>query len=165
MNVNTIRALADNCHPSRYNEIKEVVLPVLSDTERLLFLNTLHEQRLNELARERRVKAIESRATRGPWVVAIHFVDREYGGPEEGGWWYDTSEPSREEEHQHLVKSFEDKDEALSYMRTLGALVCKPWNEGKREVWSVIYGGDRIAAVMQGADAPHAEPVVRPHYE
>ena len=25
----------------------------------------------------------------GPWVVTVAIADRAYGGPEEGGWWYD----------------------------------------------------------------------------
>ena len=26
------------------------------------------------------------------YVVAFYAVDRAYGGPEEGGWWFDTGE-------------------------------------------------------------------------
>ena len=48
------------------------------------------------------------------YTVAIFFVDRAYGGPEEGGWWYDFGEPDsdyarftrgfRAETHQLLAK-------------------------------------------------------------
>ena len=30
----------------------------------------------------------------GPWVVTIVIADRRYGGPEEGGWYYDTYDPT-----------------------------------------------------------------------
>ena len=32
----------------------------------------------------------------GPWVVAIVMANRHYGGPEEGGWWYNTWDPADE---------------------------------------------------------------------
>ena len=30
----------------------------------------------------------------GPWVVTVVIADRRYGGPEEGGWYYDTYDPT-----------------------------------------------------------------------
>ncbi len=29
------------------------------------------------------------------WVLAVYTVDRQYGGPEEGGWWYTIEELAR----------------------------------------------------------------------
>lgn len=29
------------------------------------------------------------------YIVALYRIDRAYGGPEEGGWWYDTGDLDR----------------------------------------------------------------------
>ena len=49
------------------------------------------------------------------WAVAVYDVDQAYGGPEEGGWWYDIG---------HLVchamvRFFTDLEEAKEYQKSL----------------------------------------------
>ena len=53
----------------------------------------------------------------GWWSVGVYDVGQAYGGPEEGGWWYDTGirvDPWK-------VRAFEDEIEARAYMRKLQA--------------------------------------------
>ena len=49
------------------------------------------------------------------WSVGVYSVSRSYGGPEEGGWWYDTG--SRIDEWH--VRGFEDQVAARAYFREL----------------------------------------------
>jgi hypothetical protein len=60
----------------------------------------------------------------GMWYVNVYELDRHYGGPEEGGWWYDSGDPvaaipfrTREEADNEAVElrpSWEDKGERYS---------------------------------------------------
>lgn len=49
------------------------------------------------------------------WSVGVYETGRSYGGPEEGGWWYDTG--SRIDPHKQRV--FEDIAEARKYQQEL----------------------------------------------
>lgn len=49
------------------------------------------------------------------WSIGVYETGRSYGGPEEGGWWYDTG--SRIDPHKQRV--FEDLAEARKYMAEL----------------------------------------------
>jgi len=42
--------------------------------------------------------------SRRRFVVAIHEIDRCYGGPEEGGWYYDAHAPSTAPEHRRPTR-------------------------------------------------------------
>lgn len=64
--------------------------------------------------------------------VNVYFVNRYYGGPEEGGWWYNAGEveecvPCRNEAFARKVKENFEKGEYS--------------NEGRRPLWSVTCGG------------------------
>lgn len=63
---------------------------------------------------ERSVRATEERPATY-WSVAVYSVGRQYGGPEEGGWWYDAGSLER----PGLVRGFEDYDEAEAYLKKL----------------------------------------------
>ena len=53
--------------------------------------NTSHEQgRVERLPRPRGLPQDDSQL---PIYVNAYSVSRHYGGPEEGGWWYDVGEP------------------------------------------------------------------------
>jgi hypothetical protein len=84
------------------------------------------------------------------WVTAYE-VDREYGGPEEGGWWYDTGQ---------VVKTVQAKAEDVDRVRE--ALEKAYPRNG--QVSSVNYrGGDYRVRVE---DRPGADyPTERPYYE
>lgn len=65
------------------------------------------------------------------WYTVVWLQDRAYGGPEEGGWWYDTYE---------LVdfKVFATKEKAAAYAPVMRAEYS---NEGRRDIGSVLSGG------------------------
>jgi hypothetical protein len=101
------------------------------------------------------------------WTVAIFMVDRAYGGPEEGGWWYDHGRPI---EHipdginpHDLMTVFTDEDEATSYRETLQASLDAHINKGRRAISSVLSEGEYRAVVCPGWPAPF--PATRPVYE
>lgn len=86
---------------------------------------------------------------RAEWVsVALYTVSRDYGGPEEGGWWYDTFELI-----ESTVRCFEfgDIPSAESYAERLH-------NTPKVH-------GERLAVIVTAERLPHqALPLHRPVY-
>ena len=49
------------------------------------------------------------------WSVALYAISRAYGGPEEGGWWYDTGELCA----PWHVRGFDNYEEAKEYYQQL----------------------------------------------
>lgn len=97
--------------------------------------------------------------------VAIYEVDRAYGGPEEGGWYFDTGVPS--EEYAVYTKFFDASDQNAidAYVEELGVLVDKVnREENRRSPSSVLSNGDYLAVVTRDG-FPTAYPERRPHYE
>lgn len=92
------------------------------------------------------------------YIVAVYMTDRAYGGPEEGGWWYDTGE------HIRTVKTFRRESQAIDYCRRLNATLDKTLNRGRREISSVLSNG-RYAAEIWDNHAPRHYPETRPYYE
>lgn len=92
------------------------------------------------------------------YILALYEVDRAYGGPEEGGWWYDTGDLQR------VLRVFPTEERAYAAARR-----CNGWLDKLqrhcRDVSSVIYDGGRYAAQVFERNAPDHYPVVRPHYE
>jgi len=85
------------------------------------------------------------------WSVALYGTGRAYGGPEEGGWWYDVGSLI-----QHSrVRVFEDYEEANVYLRQLWDQIPK---EDRR-------GEDRLAVCGWTERLPERHwPRVRPRY-
>lgn len=106
----------------------------------------LHEREMAD--RERRSRP----ALCGVVAFTIGLKDKAYGGPEEGGWWFDTFEPMR----TFICPASRGK--ALG--RRLYAW-CKAMNEGRPSIDSVNSIGRYI--VEPGIQA--AYPTERPHYE
>lgn len=79
------------------------------------------------------------------YLVATYDTERTYGGPEEGGWYYDRGKLV------HVVKRFATEGEANDY--------CRQMNAGFRE-----YKSNYRAQVHIG-NAPRFSPSSRPHYE
>lgn len=96
-----------------------------------------------------------------PITVAIYLVDRAYGGPEEGGWYYTCGEPCADQAAH--VRRFANEDAAAVYMALLNDTVCKEMNQGRRSINSVLSQGEYQAHFSDGA--PAAFPAERPHYE
>lgn len=95
------------------------------------------------------------------YVVAIFLVDRAYGGPEEGGWWYDCGEPA--EEYAEYIRGFSDEKEAIAYKKELNEQVVSAGNVGRREIGSVLSTGRYAVRICDGL--PKAYPSEKPHYE
>lgn len=93
--------------------------------------------------------------------VAIYITNKQYGGPEEGGWWYDVGEPVPE--HAEWTLYFERWASANRYAEGMNSLLCKKLNEGRHEPGSVLCEGWYQAIPMEGE--PRAYPETRPHYE
>ena len=85
------------------------------------------------------------------YFVTVYEAGRSYGGPEEGGWWFDTGVPIRHE----IVGSY---DEAVETREKLRA---EYQNTGKR--YSVLGGEDY--EIMIGLEPGKAYPETYPHYE
>ena len=89
------------------------------------------------------------------FYVNVYLVDRAFGGPEEGGWWYDCGQ---------ILQSVpcETKQEAEEKAGELRKLE-KYSNEGRPEIDSVLSEGryDVQVECLPGADYPSR----RPYYE
>lgn len=98
--------------------------------------------------------------------VAIYLMDKAYGGPEEGGWWYDTEEVSRASKHLEHARLFRDErmEDAYEYARTLNKRYDEEWNEGRPEISSVTSIG-RYRALVNKGTVPKNYPTRRPRYE
>ena len=92
------------------------------------------------------------------YVVAVYLCDRAYGGPEEGGWWYDTGEMAR------IIRTFKDEERAVAHATRMNRLLDATINKGRREISSVLSDGRYCAEVHENI-APHHYPERRPHYE
>lgn len=92
------------------------------------------------------------------FVVAFYEIDRAYGGPEEGGWWYDCGT---------LIRVFavrKSREEATKVANRAQSLLDR-LQRNKRQVGSVIYSGGRhMAMVCKNTAAPHF-PEETPRYE
>jgi Zn-finger nucleic acid-binding protein len=94
------------------------------------------------------------------FLIAIYEMDRAYGGPEEGGWWYDIGELRR------VVASARNEDAAYAKARRANRLLARLREQaGGRSINSVIYdGGHHEARVCENV-VPEFFPTHRPHYE
>lgn len=87
--------------------------------------------------------------------VVIWFNTREYGGPEEGGWWFDTGEPQK-------VYTCKSPDERAVCEELANKQVEKQ-NEGRRLLSSVLSTGRYSVSIEDERPVPY--PAVAPHYE
>ena len=91
-------------------------------------------------------------------IVAIYAIDRAYGGPEEGGWWYDTGTLER------IVAIRHSEEGAFELARRADRLLSHIERD-RRDIGSMAYGGERHAAEVFETTAPRFFPEERPHYE
>lgn len=95
------------------------------------------------------------------FIVAAYDCGQEYGGPEEGGWWYDAGSLVR------VLKLFRNEELAFDYCSRLNRrLRSKKFgpNQGKHDYTSVLSEGLILAYVFEDI-APAGFPDHRPHYE
>ena len=95
------------------------------------------------------------------WIHA-HIVTREYGGPEEGGWWYN---------HANLVDTVPlifprefTTEQCLAHAKQIQEFLVI---RHRHEVWGRIYsvtGGQELHITISGKKG-RSWPEQRPHYE
>lgn len=95
------------------------------------------------------------------YTVAIFMVDLAYGGPEEGGWYYDCGYPSTD--HLEYIRGFTTEEDAVFYCQQLNESVVVDLNKGRHPISSVLSEGRYTAIVCDGTPKPY--PRTRPHYE
>lgn len=95
------------------------------------------------------------------YVVAIYEMDCCYGGPEEGGWWYDTGELER------ILCIVKDEDRAFVLAQRANRLLhyLRGRNPSTHSISSVLYNGGHYTALVFDDTAPPFFPVSIPRYE
>ena len=95
------------------------------------------------------------------YIVSVYLMDRCYGGPEEGGWYYTVGELAR------TVRLFRSEEKAYEYSRRLNdkleSRIFGP-NQGRRDMSSVLSDGLYYAEVHED-HAPKYFPERTPRYE
>ena len=104
--------------------------------------------------------------TKHLWSVAVYMVDRVYGGPEEGGWYYTAGLPDTD--MAQFTRLFKGQGEeapaaARRYRDRLAKRLVDKLNVGRRDIGSVLSEGQYMACLEEGY--PAAFPQERPHYE
>ena len=109
----------------------------------------------------------EEKVHPGFYTVAVTHVTREYGGPEEGGWYYNHYVPVEGviEESGVTISPIITRDEkrAIDDCRKMQQLLDATINKDLRPLSSVLSTGRYHAQVFDGY--PKEEPAERPHYE
>lgn len=101
------------------------------------------------------------------WSVAVYRVERRYGGPEAGGWWYDAGERCDGPEFARLgwAEAEVYDDVAVARAREVQAVLDRDWNIGDhaRLLDSVLSAG-RWQARAQPGWPPARFPSKTPRY-
>jgi len=92
------------------------------------------------------------------YVLAFYEIDRAYGGPEEGSWWYDTGQLVR------VWRTFKTEEKACAAARRANRLL-EYLQRHRPNVGSVIYTGGRHSVAICEDFAPKFYPETRPRYE
>ena len=101
------------------------------------------------------------------YTVAIYLTDRAYGGPEEGGWWYDCGERVDDPAETECVPAIfraSEIDKAEECCRITNERLNATVNKDRREINSVLSEGRYVARICEGYPEERF-PLVRPHYE
>jgi hypothetical protein len=89
------------------------------------------------------------------YIVSYYNVDRAFGGPEEGGWWYTYGIP--ETQFDRFTRGFATEDEAYVYADRLNRHLSPKLNEGRYSISSVLSDGNYQAIVSEGYPRPFPE--------
>jgi hypothetical protein len=97
------------------------------------------------------------------WYVHKYDIAQQYGGPEEGGWWFDTGVPVE----GWLVEGYVDEEAAYERSRELNGLEAeRQKNEEDYEYTSVLsHRSCHYAYRVEDFSIPRPFPETRPHYE
>lgn len=96
------------------------------------------------------------------YTVAVFEVNRAYGGPEEGGWWFDYGHPLPRSSRLPFAatwRRFRNRQAAIGYARRLNAQL----ERSNDDLSSVTCEEHLVAYVCSGK--PRSFPASRPHYE
>lgn len=91
-------------------------------------------------------------------IVAFYEVDREYGGSEEGGWYYDSGRFVR------AIGFYLTDEAAIAAVRRANRLL-ERLQRHRRSVDSVLYAGGRYRAFSFTGLPPDCFPAERPRYQ
>ena len=91
------------------------------------------------------------------YLVAWYETYRQYGGSEEGGWYYDSGELIR------VFRAFQSEEHAFNVARRANQLM-QNLQRNNRSVGSILYSGGRYVACVYQHKAPTCYPESRPHY-
>jgi hypothetical protein len=94
------------------------------------------------------------------YSVALYHEQMAYGGPEEGGWWYDAGELL-----DRPVRYFRSYDAALAYCGRWNLLLHRLINSKQRYRYSDVLSEGQLTAVVTVGHPPKHYPATRPHYE
>ena len=89
-----------------------------------------------------------------PYVNA-YLVDRMYGGPEEGGWWFDAGVP---------VESIKCTPEEVRRVEVDRKARCREWNKSRNSDTGSVLSEGRYEVCLQD-DFARFWPESRPFYE
>lgn len=105
---------------------------------------------------------LERRGAPMKWYVHKFEVRQEYGGPEEGGWWYDAGTPVEDWD----VEAYDSEDEAYARSRVLNGEE-RERREGLRHGYSSVlsYTEEFFAYSVSLRARETSYPNSRPHYE
>ena len=97
------------------------------------------------------------------WYIHKHEVHQQYGGTEEGGWWFEVGIPVE----GFRVPQFADEESAYRTCRSLNKLEYERRDkEEKYEFTSVLsYLSNHYAYTVVDFEVPQRYPLERPHYE
>lgn len=96
------------------------------------------------------------------YTVRVYLQDRNYGGPEEGGWYFTSGD--FDAAFGYLTRSFKTRGEAVKYADFLHADLLDGINKHRPSISSVLSQG-RYAAEVWDEEAPLCYPTFKPHYE
>ena len=91
-------------------------------------------------------------------ILAFYEIDRQYGGPEEGGWWYDSGTFVR-------VLGFHLDENRANQLAARANRLLEVVQRRCRQVDSVLYDGGRYRVIAFNGLPPAHFPTERPHYE
>lgn len=100
------------------------------------------------------------------FIVGLALNDLAYGGPEEGGWYYTTTELQRDHGPEFTPVVCMTSEEANVHLKRINALVeAQNLNEGRPEISSVASRGRYHGAILpQRTPVVLYSPSVRPRY-
>jgi len=99
-----------------------------------------------------------SRKQPGYYILAWYELDRAYGGPEEGGWWFTCGQFTR------VWKVVRDKEEASRLLFRANEKM-QYMQRNNRSIGSMAYSGGNYTLRIYKDEAPKHFPETRPHYE